>query len=317
MESFRFKFEAIRPVCESFSGHGYYVGSGIPTKKAANARLAYAVGAESELIALTDTTLFGSARTGLAICDDGLYWRNSGSDALRLAWQSFAGAQLQLRDNGDLFIGGDKFDTVGGLKGEVCLELLRALQHVVGDFRTPCEGCGIGLAWLDNQAKRYPGQGSIHQWLKPYHPSYRASFLWVCRSCIDRLNSEVDIVKARLGSGVAVTRHEHVRGMRTIRRFERIRHDATDCLDPGDLEDRLRLYAAQLGANACVEFFWQKQERRTPRTVEAGTSENGNPYYRTEYDIERWYTGFAVPANVAPFDQAGSVRSAAKSAQRR
>jgi glutamate-1-semialdehyde aminotransferase len=67
------------------------------------------------------------------------------------------------------------------------------------------------------------------------------------------------------------------------------------------VEAWLRLYTTQAGGNAFVKYYWEKQEERHSYRVVAGHGRKGNPYYKTEYSTERWFTGYATAVIVEPF----------------
>ena len=54
---------------------------------------------------------------------------------------------------------------------------------------------------------------------------------------------------------------------------------AEDCDEPAKVEERLKLYAVQLGGNAFVKYYWRKRQERR----------------------ERWFTGYATAVIVEPY----------------
>lgn len=71
----------------------FYTGMAIPDKKLGNARAAFPIPVDEYVLGLTDTTLFGSGKTGLAITKWGFRWKNDGStptNVSSLAWGDFA-----------------------------------------------------------------------------------------------------------------------------------------------------------------------------------------------------------------------------------
>lgn len=73
----------------SETNDNFYVFDNIPDKKLINALRYYQVPEDASIYALLDTTVFGSAKTGLVITPYGLYWRNDsgfGQELNSLDW---------------------------------------------------------------------------------------------------------------------------------------------------------------------------------------------------------------------------------------
>ncbi|WP_298845907.1 hypothetical protein [Clostridium sp.] len=68
--------EKILEICKKYRFIGYYVYGNIPDKKLNNAILNFPIPLEDEVIALIDSTIFGSCKNGLAVCMSGIYWKN-------------------------------------------------------------------------------------------------------------------------------------------------------------------------------------------------------------------------------------------------
>ena len=62
--------------CNNHSGGGIAVGELINPKKLSNARNCFQIPISVDVIGLIDCTAFGSNKIGLAICTDGIYWKN-------------------------------------------------------------------------------------------------------------------------------------------------------------------------------------------------------------------------------------------------
>lgn len=125
--------EEVRRYCSRHSQNGYYVGNQITSKKLNNAIMSYGIPHEVEVIALIDCTVFGSAKDGLAICSDGLYWHNQFETPSRLDWDDFSDAPLQTQGVFQIQFGHHgSFNTAGGSAGRGwILSLLQRLQSVV------------------------------------------------------------------------------------------------------------------------------------------------------------------------------------------
>ncbi len=93
----------------------YLIGN-IPKKKLNNAKKSFYIPHEEEVILLFDDTFFGSAKDGLAICGNGIYWHNymlilvSSKDYM-LTWSTFS--KIDIRYNyRTIFLGeGNELDT--------------------------------------------------------------------------------------------------------------------------------------------------------------------------------------------------------------
>lgn len=85
-------YDDLFQICVKYSASNYYVDEVIPEKKLANARKHYPVPGQERIVALIDTTVFGSAKTGIVIGDTGLYWRNASQETQRtyLSWTQLA-----------------------------------------------------------------------------------------------------------------------------------------------------------------------------------------------------------------------------------
>ena len=98
-------YDELFGVCVKYSGDGYYVGEAIPQKKLANARASFTIPDTERVVALLDTTVFGSNKDGLAVCAGGVYWHDMMSDPNKLPWAEFTFADIKPKGNRDLEIG--------------------------------------------------------------------------------------------------------------------------------------------------------------------------------------------------------------------
>ncbi|MCH8830227.1 MAG: protein kinase, partial [Planctomycetes bacterium] len=120
----------IRQICERHSQNGYYTADGFPRRKLDNARNSYRIPDHVDVIGLIDCTVFGSAKDGLAICSDGIYWHNQFEPPCFIPWREFA--DLSIQTNGVFQI---QFGTHGGFNtaGSSCgrgwaVSLLQTIQ---------------------------------------------------------------------------------------------------------------------------------------------------------------------------------------------
>jgi hypothetical protein len=88
----------LQSLLEELAGDGVHVAPHIPERKVRNAREAMRIPPEESVLALVDTTVFGSAKEGMVVATRGIYWRNSfldgGNDNGRLTWEALARARV-------------------------------------------------------------------------------------------------------------------------------------------------------------------------------------------------------------------------------
>ena len=95
-------YKALLNVCSEHTRNdwtGYCVGEKVPLKKMANAFAYYPIPDDERIVALLDTSAFGSGKSGLAICKGGIYWRNPLFTDLKkrtfLSWDDFESVHLK------------------------------------------------------------------------------------------------------------------------------------------------------------------------------------------------------------------------------
>lgn len=79
-------YEDIREICNRHKIMDLYFYKSIPPKKLKNASESLKIPEASEVIALYDNTTFGSCKDGLAICSDGLYWKDDSIGQNSILW---------------------------------------------------------------------------------------------------------------------------------------------------------------------------------------------------------------------------------------
>lgn len=130
--------EEIYQVCTKYSGSGYFVGENIPDKRLNNALAHMKVPTNDRVISLIDTTLTGSAKHGLAICESGLYWSNNWttkSTRTHLSWNEFSTVSIRIGNDiteSEIELGeGNLLNTAGSFfEKEKTLQLLKELQYL-------------------------------------------------------------------------------------------------------------------------------------------------------------------------------------------
>lgn len=83
--------------------NSFYAGSNIPIKKLRNATAHFPVPRGTTVLGLIDCTVFGSCENGLAITDQGLFWKNdwtTNSSKNYLSWDEFIESQYEIEIQG-------------------------------------------------------------------------------------------------------------------------------------------------------------------------------------------------------------------------
>lgn len=86
-------YKGIEATVRATGEEAFYTSDTMPEKKISNARAAFPIPVDEYVLALTDTTLFGSGKTGLAVTRWGLRWTNGGSkpsNVKAISWEDFA-----------------------------------------------------------------------------------------------------------------------------------------------------------------------------------------------------------------------------------
>jgi len=170
----------------------------------------------------------------------------------------------------------------------ICPKCFKKLQY------SECSRCLKAFQSIDNKAIAYSKDEEIKKWLYPNSPFY--SIVWnnLCPSCYGICKSACQEVQENIKSWVSGSKYEYIHKFNTVKTLGRIEYKDELCSDPGQLEERLKPYSVQLGGNGFVKFYYEKNEKRYQNKVIAGYSKNNNPYFRTEYTMERWFTGYAT-----------------------
>jgi DNA uptake protein ComE-like DNA-binding protein len=130
-------YDDLFDVCVKYIGNGYYVGEAIPQKKLTNARSSFAIPDTERVIALLDTTVFGSSKDGLAVCTGGVYWHDFMTDPKKLTWADFASANIKPKGNRDLEIGEDNgFQPAVAMDKDDALRLFSEIQMLIRSSST-------------------------------------------------------------------------------------------------------------------------------------------------------------------------------------
>jgi hypothetical protein len=157
-----------------------------------------------------------------------------------------------------------------------------------------CVACGtIGhnVCFRSFAAKAFPMQQMIYPHL---HKFFDCAYL--CSGCYHQIKEQANSIENKLkNEWVGGTRYEYIKGYKIIKIIGRVecKNEAFFCLAPSDVENRLTYRAIQLGANAYVKYYWEKQTEHFEKEYIKGYSKNGNPYYGTHHDFIKWFDGSA------------------------
>ncbi|WP_226685209.1 MULTISPECIES: hypothetical protein [Shewanella] len=124
-------------ILQNFHSDGLFVAPNIPSKKAKNASVCYGMPASVNIYAIVDSTVFGSAKNGLAFTSEGLFWKNdwtTTSAKNHMSWEELINtSQEHAVDGSELLLGQDcAFGMAGsGMKPAVLLKLLEKLAQKI------------------------------------------------------------------------------------------------------------------------------------------------------------------------------------------
>jgi hypothetical protein len=149
--------------------------------------------------------------------------------------------------------------------------------------RQKCDSCAKVILASDNKAEE----------LKAYKmlPSiYRV----VCENCLKKLIKQHKEIELSFKNWIGGTKSEYIKGYRVVKNLGVVKYNANYCSDPSEVEEKLKLFSAQLGGNGLIKFFWNKEIEKSSKKVLAGYSKNDNPYYKTKYSTKTYFTGSAT-----------------------
>ena len=93
--------------------------------------------------------------------------------------------------------------------------------------------------------------------LSPYH-KYSKMFHSLSPEGLKILNESYSTYLSDFGKFIKGTKGEYIKGYQIKKSIRRI--EVTEkCNNPGEVEDYLRNYCAQVGANGYIKFFWDKK----------------------------------------------------------
>lgn len=95
--------DTVRNICKNVSLNRVLTWINMPRYKLNTIKTQLGI-SDDEIILFYDSTLLGSGKVGLAICDNGIFWRNAFESPRYLSWKLFKKAQITTSDS-YLYIG--------------------------------------------------------------------------------------------------------------------------------------------------------------------------------------------------------------------
>lgn len=131
-------YEDLFRVCAEYAGDGYYVGEAIGQKRLTIAHTRFPIPETERVIALIDTSMLRRGKTGLALGEGGVYWRNDWTAPktykTSLSWAEFAAVSITFKDKPantvELGKGNNFTVTNNDIKKEDLSELLSEVQSL-------------------------------------------------------------------------------------------------------------------------------------------------------------------------------------------
>jgi hypothetical protein len=128
------------------------------------------------------------------------------------------------------------------------------------------------------------------QKLSPYH-KYSKMFHPLSPEGLKILDESYSTYLSDFEKFIRGTKGEYIKGYQ-IKKFI-CRIEVTDkCKNPGEVEDYLRNYCAQVGANGYIKFFWDKKIEHH-QEQDSDYSAKGNLYYYTRRWTSSYFIGHA------------------------
>ena len=162
-----------------------------------------------------------------------------------------------------------------------------------------CRNCKKSFTLASSYEKNYKGMDKVkaHNLMRPYSNYYDSkifSFKNICPTCTDKLITESKRIENLVNNWICGTKLDYVKDFKIIKKLGLVEFQEIGCSDPNQLEEKLKLFSAQLGGNGFIKFFWNKKVEKSSKKVIAGYSKNNNPYYKTEYSTKTYFTGSAT-----------------------
>ncbi|WP_139491072.1 ComEA family DNA-binding protein [Brevibacillus dissolubilis] len=134
--------------CPPFQANGFDADPHIPDQKVQAAREHFPIPLHEFVVALIDASKTGNGKTGFAVCESGVYWRN-GSFSGYLPWEQYATVQIRQRSRRptDIRLGQHHQCTIAGSSypADRFLNFLGTLQMCVRGYYAVKEGKDPGF----------------------------------------------------------------------------------------------------------------------------------------------------------------------------
>ena len=186
---------------------------------------------------------------------------------------------------------------------QTCFEKLRFFR---------CGRCSRALLASENQWSDYAGNDKLLSWLCPLHSGLEDEWTFngnvLCGDCYKVIRRNVSEIALRYKNWAGGTKGEFLPEHRVVKELGRIEENR-QMQDPESVATSLKLYACQIGGNGYIRYFWERHQERHAEEYVAGYGAKGNPYYRTQYRTEVWYTGYATAVLAEPKSNVGNRQS--------
>lgn len=126
----------VEDICCNCTRQNFYVLEDIPQKKLQNAVQFFPLTNTKKVYMLYDDTMFGSCKNGIAVCDNGVFFKNDALSEIKykyFTWEQFGSLNIYIKGNDICFGDNYKAGAASGLKvgREKMLELFLKLQKAV------------------------------------------------------------------------------------------------------------------------------------------------------------------------------------------
>lgn len=154
-----------------------------------------------------------------------------------------------------------------------------------------CAKTGEAFFSRENCYDRY--QGECLPLLRPRHPDCKLPSRELSPNGFKQIRKSSEEIRSRLENWVGTVRGDWIGRHRIVSTLGNVstahEHDS-----PDDVESDLKLKAAQIGGNAMINFEWTIHRNDYSERYIAGYGPKGNPYYKTRWHHEKWFTGKAT-----------------------
>lgn len=115
--------------CSALSAKKYHIGSYIPSNLLEKARSAYPPSGDGRILAIIDSSIFGSGKTGMAIGLDGLAWKSPFKAPEKISWKQLSGALIEKMNENEIKIRQSSFNYTGSeIDSDDMVHFLKSLK---------------------------------------------------------------------------------------------------------------------------------------------------------------------------------------------